>query len=73
MKDPEIEEEIRQAFKKFDKDGNGFVSKHELRQAMTNIGHKFTVEEVDKMFKSADTNSDGRVNIEEFIKAVAPN
>ena len=31
MKDTESEEEIREAFKVFDKDGNGFISAAELR------------------------------------------
>ena len=31
MKDTDSEEELREAFKVFDKDGNGFISASELR------------------------------------------
>lgn len=38
MKDTDSEEEIKEAFKVFDKDGNGFISAAELRHVMTNLG-----------------------------------
>lgn len=38
MKDTDSEEEIREAFKVFDKDGNGYISAAELRHVMTNLG-----------------------------------
>ena len=38
MKDTDSEEEIREAFKVFDKDGNGTISAAELRHVMTNLG-----------------------------------
>jgi calmodulin len=38
MKDTDSEEEIREAFKVFDKDGNGFISSAELRHVMLNLG-----------------------------------
>merc|ERR1719337_561975 len=46
MKDTDSEEEIKEAFKVFDKDGNGFISAAELRHVMTNLGEKLTDEEV---------------------------
>ena len=42
-----------EAFKVFDKDGNGFVSAAELRHVMTNLGEKLTDEEVDEMIREA--------------------
>merc|ERR1719450_31651 len=40
MKDTDTEEELIEAFKVFDRDGNGFISAAELRHVMTNLGEK---------------------------------
>nr|BAW98169.1 luminescent protein GeNL(Ca2+)-520 [synthetic construct] len=66
MKDTDSEEEIREAFRVFDKDGNGYISAAQLRHVMTNLGVKLTDEEVDEMIREADIDGDGQVNYEEF-------
>ncbi|CAH2224281.1 calmodulin [Pelobates cultripes] len=68
MKDTDTEEEIREAFRVFDKEGNGFISAAELRHVMTNLGEKLTDEEVDEMIREADTDGDGQVNYEELVQ-----
>lgn len=62
MKETDSELEIREAFKVFDKDGNGFISSTELRYVMTNLGEKLTDEEVEDMIREADADGDGQVN-----------
>lgn len=56
MKDTDSEEEIREAFRVFDRDGNGFISAAELRHVMTSIGEKLTEEEINAMIKEADAS-----------------
>ncbi|MBA0835446.1 hypothetical protein Goarm_007726, partial [Gossypium armourianum] len=68
MKDTDSEEELKEAFKVFDKDQNGFISAAELRHVMTNLGEILTDEEVDEMIHEADTDGDGQVNYEEFVR-----
>jgi calmodulin len=68
MRDTDSEEEIKEAFKVFDKDGNGFISAAELRHVMTNLGEKLSDVEVDEMIREADVDGDGQINYEEFVK-----
>merc|ERR1712226_1522397 len=68
MKDTDTEEELIEAFKVFDRGGNGFISAAELRHVMTNLGEKLADEEVDDMIREADVDGDGQINYEEFIK-----
>ncbi|XP_075396736.1 calmodulin-alpha-like [Tenrec ecaudatus] len=67
MKDTESEEEIRKAFRIFDKDGRGYISVAELRHVMTNLGEKLTDEEINEMITEADVHGEGEVNYEEFV------
>jgi calmodulin len=67
MKDTDSAEEIKEAFKVFDKDGNGFISAAELRHIMTNLCEKLTDEEVDEMIREADVDGDGQINYDEFV------
>jgi calmodulin len=71
MKETDSEDEIREAFRVFDKDGNGFISAAELRHVMTNLGEKLTDEEVDEMIREADIDGDGQVNYEGSFYAVS--
>ncbi|KAL7009648.1 hypothetical protein EMMF5_000556 [Cystobasidiomycetes sp. EMM_F5] len=68
MKDTDSEEEIKEAFKVFDKDGNGFISAAELRHVMTNLGEKLSDTEVEEMIREADVDGDGQINYDEFVK-----
>lgn len=72
MKDTDSEEEIREAFKVFDRDNNGFISAAELRHVMTSIGEKLTDDEVDEMIREADQDGDGRIDCEPLQPCQAP-
>ena len=67
MKDNNEEEEMVEAFKVFDKDGNGLISAAELRHVLTNLGAKLTDDDVDEIIRKADINGDGKVNYQEFV------
>ena len=56
MKDMDTEEELVEAFKVFDRDGNGFTSATELRHVMMNLGEKLADKEVDEMIREADVD-----------------
>eukprot|EP00873_Tetraselmis_striata_P016298 jgi/Tetstr1/436562/TSEL_002716.t1 len=73
MKDPDPEEDIREAFKLLDRDGNGYLSAKELRYVLTNAGEPLTDAEADNILGDADVDRDGRINFEEFVKMLAEN
>merc|ERR1711976_318155 len=59
-------DEIREAFRIFDKDGNNFISADELRSIMTCFGEPLTADEANDMIECADVNGDGKIDYEEF-------
>ncbi|XP_010024216.1 calmodulin-like protein 11 [Eucalyptus grandis] len=65
------EEELKEAFKVFDKDQDGYISPSELRHVMINLGEKLTEEEAQQMISEADLDGDGQVDFEEFVKLMS--
>ncbi|XP_076449597.1 neo-calmodulin-like isoform X1 [Babylonia areolata] len=61
------EEELRQAFRVFDKSGCGYITPSDLRAVLQNIGEDLTEEEIDEMIAEVDIDGDGRIDFEEFI------
>ena len=57
------------SFQVFDKDGDGFISKVEIKQTMIQLhGQVLTDLELDEMMSEGDIDSDGRISYEEFAK-----
>ncbi len=56
------EDELKEAFRVFDKDGDGFISYPELKIVLKSLGEKLTDEEINSMVKEADLNNDGRIS-----------
>lgn len=66
----DLQSDIREAFRIFDKDGSGTISADELRYVMTNLGEKMTDEEFNEMLQEADVDGDGSINYEEFSRMI---
>jgi len=47
LKDITSEDELSEAFKVFDRDGNGYITAEELKYVLNNLGEKLTNEDVD--------------------------
>eukprot|EP00939_MAST-03C_sp_MAST-3C-sp1_P002729 g2729.t1 len=63
---------LADTFKKADLDGNGVLSRTEIKDQLAPfIGLKMSEEEVDDFIVRADKNKDGNVDYEEFIQMVS--
>ena len=57
-------------FKAFDKDGDGKLSKQELKDGYNeHYGRVMSDEEIDKMFAAVDTDHSGFIDFSEFVVA----
>ncbi|WAR19457.1 CALM-like protein [Mya arenaria] len=64
-------DQIREAFKVFDKDEKGYLTVDELRHIMTSLGDKLPDEEVDEMLSIVDDDGNGIIDYEEFSQMLA--
>ena len=64
--------ELQEAFRLFDKDGNGLISFEELRHVMKNLGENLTDSEIGEMMNEADSDGDRQINYDEFVKMMSP-
>ena len=62
---------LKEAFKIFDKNGNGYIEAKELKSVTTTLGSMLTEEEFDAFWEEADVNHDGKLDYEEFIKIMS--
>jgi Ca2+-binding EF-hand superfamily protein len=54
---------VKEAFKVFDKDGSGCLSKEEAKAILQRGGNSISDEEVDEFFSSVDLNADGKIDL----------
>ena len=66
----EDKDEIREAFTVFDKDGTGFLSKEKVKELIEEIGIPLEDIEMKQMMESFRFNSEGKINVEQFVKVV---
>lgn len=57
-------EKLQQAFKLFDKDGNGSIEADEIKAVLGDS--KMSPEQIDKIIMEVDENGDGSIQFEEF-------
>lgn len=59
------EKKLKAAFRMFDKDDSGYISKDEVKESLMKI-HKFTEDEINEIIGQVDENGDGEISFEEF-------
>ena len=61
-------EEMKAVFRIFDKDGDGYITSDEIQEEMSTHGAVFSDQQIKQMMEGADSNGDGRIDYEEFVK-----
>merc|ERR1712123_168345 len=63
---------VKDAFKKFDADGDGEISRQEVMQGASASGLKLSADEVDTLFILGDKDNNGQINFSEFAEIMIP-
>merc|ERR1719333_559630 len=63
---------VRDAFKKFDADGDGCISRQEVMQGASAAGLRLSSEEVDTLFILGDKDGNGQIDFSEFAQIMIP-
>ena len=61
------EDEMREAFRVFDKDERGNIPEAEIRNVLAALGEDITEEEIEELILEGDADGDGCINYGEFI------
>ncbi len=62
-------EGLRAMFQKIDKDQTGYISAHELRDALNEANVKYHEEDLDKIISEIDYHGHNQINYSEFLAA----
>jgi len=66
-----LEEELRDAFRLYDKQGNGYINVSDLRDILRALDEKITEDELDEMIAEIDTDGSGTVDFDEFMEMMS--
>lgn len=72
--DSQQKEKLQNLFKQTDKDGSGFLNHDEIKSALKQIYEgidlRLTDSQIDQLIAQVDSNNDGKVQYDEFIKLI---
>ena len=66
--DPEaMRQELREAFRLYDKEGNGYITTDVLKEIFKELDNTITEDDLDDMIDEIDEDGSGTVDFEEFF------
>lgn len=63
-----MQEELREAFRLYDREGNGYITTGTLREILGALDDKLTHEDLDGIIAEIDTDGSGTVDFDEFME-----
>jgi|UniRef100_A0A914Q6S0 calmodulin len=66
-----LEEELREAFRLYDKEGNGYIAVSDLREILRALDDNINDDELDEMIAEIDTDGSGTVDFDEFMEMMS--
>jgi len=63
-----MQEELKEAFRLYDKEGNGYIKTSDLKDILRALDDKLTNNELDEMIAEIDTDGSGTVDFDEFLE-----
>lgn len=62
-----MQQELKEAFRMYDKEGNGYITTTVLREILAALDDKLTNDDLDGMIEEIDSDDSGTVDFEEFM------
>jgi len=66
----ELEEELFEAFKIFDKEGKGAIPTSEFKHYMLTLGERMTDDDIEEMIKEADPQDSGYIGYKDYVNKI---
>ncbi|KAK7075719.1 hypothetical protein SK128_024944 [Halocaridina rubra] len=66
-----LKAELKEAFRIYDKEGNGFITTEVLREILSEIDNKLTPEDLDGIIEEVDEDGSGTLDFDEFMEMMS--
>ncbi|XP_050685065.1 troponin C-like [Leptidea sinapis] len=66
--DEALQKELKEAFRLYDKEGNGYIPTSSLREILAALDDQLTPDQLNEMIAEIDTDSSGTVDFDEFME-----
>ncbi|XP_026739333.1 troponin C-like isoform X2 [Trichoplusia ni] len=65
--DEALQKELKEAFRLYDKEGNGYIPTSSLREILAALDEQLTPDQLNEMIAEIDTDASGTVDFDEFM------
>ena len=65
-----MQQELREAFRLYDKEGNGYITTDVLKEIFKELDNTIDDEDLDEMIEEIDADGSGTVDFDEFMEVM---